>query len=206
MFQAFFITYLVEPGYEEPIETMSDIERAGLKYSTFEAIDSLFEVIDFNDFQNFTTKLFLGFAECVRSVIFGRDAFTFGMTFFPKYLARVEGFQDESKVICFAEESLVTLALGAGLPLGSPLLNILNVHITRCVEGGLLESYWSKLTHEVNLKAAHIVENDFMVFTLNHLSPVFISLLFGYIISVIIFVFELIHFNVNNRRRHSSVG
>jgi hypothetical protein len=36
IFQAFFTTYLVEPGYEATIETLDDVLRRGLKFGSYD--------------------------------------------------------------------------------------------------------------------------------------------------------------------------
>ena len=88
---------------------------------------------------------------------------------------------------------MVTSSMGVGLNKGSYLLTKLNSHLRRCIEGGLLETYWSNLIHNLSLKTDMISEpSDFVVFGLNHLGPLFILLIFGYCLSAIIFLGELI--------------
>ena len=150
--------------------------------------------------------MFTDLWECSRSVIFDRKTFTLISSYFPKYLARVEGFQDESKIVCFLDKSFMFFSLGVALRKGSPLLSRLNEILTGCIEGGLLEIYWSRLKHKVNLKASVSDEDsEYVVFSLTHLSPIFIVLVFGYILSLFMFVIEIMInlFKINKDKRRS---
>ena len=193
IFQAFFTTYLVEPGYEQPIETLEDVARLGLKFGSFEALDFAMELEGFSLFNGFKRVAFTNVTECARTAIYNRDTFSVFLSQFIKYVASVDGIQDEKTAVCFLEKSLGTLSLGVALPKGSPLLRILNSHLRHCMEAGLLETYWSKLIHHVNLRADPIREDgEFVVFNLTHLEPVFVFLIFGYILSLSFFLCEIL--------------
>ena len=115
------------------------------------------------------------------------------MSHFPKYLAAEAGVTDESSVVCSLVNPLAVLSLGIGLKKGSYLLTTLNSHLTRYMEGGLHETYWSNLKYNVSLKADLISEtSDFVVFGLNHLGPLFILLILGYFLSAIVLIIEII--------------
>ncbi|KAJ9577260.1 hypothetical protein L9F63_006166 [Diploptera punctata] len=178
VFQAYFTTYLVEPGYEARLETLDDVLRAGLKFTTYQMFQDYKQVIDFEELDDFDETICLDFAECVKDVI-------------------LSGFHDHNKVVCYLDTSVLSLPVCAALHMGHPLLNIFNVHARRCFEAGLLDEYWSQLQHEVNVKA-NITDEDseFVVFSLTHLFPVFMLLLFGYILSVILLMCELIIFKI----------
>ncbi|KAJ9580359.1 hypothetical protein L9F63_003994 [Diploptera punctata] len=198
VFQAYFTTYLVEPGYEARLETLGDVIRAGLKFNTYKVMDVIENIFDLPDLNVFEQTVFTDMGECVRNVMFNRSSFTFAVSYFPSYLASLSGVHDQSKVVCSLDELLLTMPMTAALPIGNPLLHTLNVHIRRCLEGGFLEGYWSKIKHEVNLKANKTYEgSEYVVFSLSHLSPGFTLLFAGYFLSVILFMCELIQFTMN---------
>ncbi|KAJ9573923.1 hypothetical protein L9F63_008696 [Diploptera punctata] len=202
IFQAYFTSFLVEPGYEARLKALDDVRRAGLKAGIYDIMEIMRELVNFNELIDFEKKIYSDFDECVSSVMFKGEMFSPSISYFPSYIASKSGVSDHSKFICFLDESVVTLQFGAVVPIGHPFLQILNVHIRRCLEGGLLETYWSKIKHEVHLKANVINENsEFVVFSLTHLSPVFVLLLFGYILGVSVFACEFTVFMIKNNKR-----
>ncbi|KAJ9578745.1 hypothetical protein L9F63_005034 [Diploptera punctata] len=193
VFQAYFTTYLVEPGYEARLETLDDVKRAGLTFGFYDILRDVEGIAALDELNTFESKTCLDFVECVRNVMFKKDSFTAAFRYLPFYVASMSGVYDHSKVVCFLDKAILTLPVGMVFPIGSPLLNIYNVHVRRCLEGGLLQVYMSQLEHVVNLKSNKTVEdNEFVVFSLTHLSPVFMLLFIGCILSVILFVCELI--------------
>ncbi|KAJ9599649.1 hypothetical protein L9F63_026502 [Diploptera punctata] len=206
VFQAYFTTYLVEPGYETRIKTYEDIKRAGLHLA---AIPSFSDVLSYTGFSGLEHKFdnvkYNIFSDCVKRTMFHRDSFTVSATFFPSYLAHEAGIKDESKVVCFLDETGITLQIGAFLYKGSLLLGMLNAHILHSLEGGLLEIYWSRLKHTVNLRAENVEEdNEYVVFNVTHLTPVFFLLLFGYLVSGSVFVLEVL-INIIKKKAHKHV-
>ncbi|KAJ9580350.1 hypothetical protein L9F63_003985 [Diploptera punctata] len=195
VFQAYFTTYLVEPGYEARLETLDDVMRTGLNFTTYQILEGLMGIIDFEELHDFEETKCFDFNECIKDVMFKRETFSLSLSYLSSYLASFSGFHDHSKVVCYLDTPVLTTPMGGALPIGHPLLKIINVHVRRCFEGGLLEDYWSQFLHEVNLKANKTDEDsEFVVFSLTHLSPVFMLLLFGYVLSAILLMCELIIF------------
>ncbi|KAJ9580360.1 hypothetical protein L9F63_003995 [Diploptera punctata] len=195
VFQAYFTTYLVEPGYEARLETLDDVKRAGLNFRTYDIMDTVNEFIDISEVNGFEPIFCTDIGECVSNVMFKRQSFSAVVTYFPSYIASLSGVHDQSKVVCFLDDLLVSIPMGAGLSMGNVLLHNLNDHIMHCIEAGILVGYWSKIKHEVNLKSNKTEEDsEYVVFSLTHLFPGFMLLFVGNILSVIIFVCELIHY------------
>ncbi|KAJ9594239.1 hypothetical protein L9F63_014399 [Diploptera punctata] len=197
IFQAFFTTYLVEPGYEARLETLDDVMQAGLEFTTFEILEGMKGIIDFEELDVFEEIMCFDFNECIRDVMFKRETFSISVPDLTSYLASLSGYHDHSKVVCYLDIPILTTPLCAALPIGHPLLKILNVHARRCFEAGLLTEYRSQFLHEVNLKANKTDEDsEFVMFSLTHLSPVFMLLLFGYVLSAILLMCEAIIFKI----------
>ncbi|KAJ9598891.1 hypothetical protein L9F63_026573, partial [Diploptera punctata] len=200
VFQAYFITYLVEPGYEARFETLDDVYRAGLKYAVTDTMEAFRALVDMKQMEVFEKDPVTDFFVGMDTIMFKGKIFTTTPIMYPIHRARSLGINHESKVVCHLDESLVTWPVGALLTKGHPLVHILSTHIKRYVEGGILEVYWSKIKHETNLKANKTDENsEYVVFSLTHLTPPFILLIFGYILSVFSFLCELILFRKKNR-------
>ncbi|KAJ9578747.1 hypothetical protein L9F63_005036 [Diploptera punctata] len=178
VFQAYFTTYLVEPGYEPSIKTYEDIKRAGLHFASIDSFETFSEYIRYHDVETFHAVQFNLSSDCLKRTMLYRDTFTVSSTFFPSFLAHEAGINDESKVVCFFDESVILL---------------------QSVEGGLLQSYWSRLKHNVSLRVGHVEEDsEYVVFNVSHLSPVFFLLLFGYVLSAVAFLIEKL-FSLINR-------
>ncbi|KAJ9580349.1 hypothetical protein L9F63_003984 [Diploptera punctata] len=111
VFQAYFTTYLVEPGYEARLESIDDVMRAGLKFGSYELIESD-GVVDLKDLRNFDRFLCNDIYECVLSVIFKRNMFSILLSYFPSYLARRAGISDLKTAVCLLEQSMVTVLIG----------------------------------------------------------------------------------------------
>jgi hypothetical protein len=106
------------------------------------------------------------------------------------------GIRDASKSICTFEDNLFTTGFIFVLNNGSPFLNRLNAMTRRSLEGGLLDRYWAQLLWITNLKSKMRFrdgeEDMYFVFSLSHLSPAFCVLGFGYVLSSVVFLAEII--------------
>ncbi|KAJ9580363.1 hypothetical protein L9F63_003998, partial [Diploptera punctata] len=191
VFQAFFTSYLVEPGYEMQLKTLDDVIRTKLVFGSYNTMEMVKGFLPFDELNNFEETIYDDVVECVRNVMFERNTFTVFLTYFASYVASLSGVTDESKIVCFLDDPIFSLSFGSALPKGSPLLGLFNAHIRHCLEAGLLQVYWSKIKHDVKLKAEQInEESEYVVFNMTHLLPIFIVLLFGYILSATVFLFE----------------
>jgi hypothetical protein len=78
---------------------------------------------------------------------------------------------------------------------GSPFLNRLNALTRRSLEGGLLDRYWSQLLWVNFLRSKTRVDvgadDLYFVFSISHLSPAFVVLEFGYVLSSAVFLAEI---------------
>jgi hypothetical protein len=106
------------------------------------------------------------------------------------------GIRDASKSICTFEENLFTTGFIFVLNNGSPFLNRLNVLTRRSLEGGLLDRYWARFLWITSLRSKLIFgdgeEDKYFVFSLSHLSSAFCVLGFGYVLSSVVFLAEII--------------
>ena len=112
-----------------------------------------------------------------------------------QYLTSEMGIRDASKSLCTLEENIFTTGLIFVLNNGSPFLNRLNVMTRRSQEGGLLDRYWAQLLWITSLRSKMRVgdgeEDLYIVFSLSHLSPAFCALVFGYVLSLAVFLAEI---------------
>ena len=113
-----------------------------------------------------------------------------------QYIASEMGIRDASKSLCTFEDNLFTTGFIFLLNNGSPFLNRVNALTRRSLEGGLLDRYWAQLLWIMNLRSKMKFgdgeEDTYFVFSLSHLSPAFCVLGFGYVLSSVVFLVEII--------------
>ncbi|PSN44386.1 Ionotropic receptor 611 [Blattella germanica] len=202
IFQAFFVTYLVEPGYEEKMITLKDLQRSNLSYASVESIAFFLSSTTYDGYYLIPRrKEDLDFYKCSEMIMFNHNLSTIGFQSVPYFIAEKRAVREVNKVVCFLEERILYAAIAMGLVKGNPLVPLLNEYFIRCIEAGLQENYWSMLKYRTRLKAQDIYDEELMyfVFSMKHLNPVFLLHVFGCIVSAIMFSVELIVSRVSSK-------
>jgi hypothetical protein len=196
VFQAFFTSFLVETGYERGIETLEELLQSDLFYGYSTALEFLFSQVAFGH-----TRLYsrpraecLEIRKCVEQVIFHRNMTTLFSKICVNYIASTNGVDEKDRLICFLDDGMASGNAAAYLPKGSLLLDRINPVLLRYSEAGLNNRYWSLLTWGERLKSNANFGNsnqDFVPFSVSHLTPSFIILLSGYVLSFCLLLVEL---------------
>jgi hypothetical protein len=179
IFQAFFISYLIQPEYEKEIKTREDLEGAGIQDLVLEQFMKEFATDD--------EKAYCRDDECLVNLINTHDIALKTSNHHMEYIASTIGITEaRDKYLCFLDDVIGAAMYGMYLPKGSPLLGRVNVLIQRCLEGGLGEKYWAELRWDAILKSkANFTEHGtvdgdmYFVFKLSHLRVAFSTLLLG---------------------------
>ncbi|PSN42868.1 hypothetical protein C0J52_24106 [Blattella germanica] len=162
VFQAFFVTYLVEPGYEDKMITLEDLQRSNLSYASGPSMKfflSTTTYIGHYSIPNLNEDF--NFYKCSEMVMFNHNLSTIGLQLGSYFIAKKRAVREVNKVVCFLEEPILHLAIGMGLVKGNPLVPVLNEYFSRCIEAGLQENYWSMLQYRTRLKAQDIYDEEF---------------------------------------------
>jgi Ligand-gated ion channel. len=193
VFQAFFTTFLVEPGYGNLIVTADKVFGRGVAYGYIDTLEMLAPHYDYTDHLKAKTRVnYSDIIACVERCMFKADITLLVGVSIPYYVALKNGIHDVNKFVCFGPHIFMTAQLSIGVHRGHPILPLLDTHITRSFEGGFVEEYWSALKHTYKLQAIKRDEDDmYFVFSMNHMQPVFVLLLCGYVVCFVVFVFEL---------------
>ncbi|PSN34681.1 Ionotropic receptor 599 [Blattella germanica] len=198
IFQAFFMAYLVEPGYENPITTFEELIASNVPNFKVQSLDAVFTVISSGILRKFGKNRVtcVDYESCVKAIILHRNASIVTTSAYSKYIANnILSGVDKSKGVCNLNGVLASVGMIALLDKGSPFLERINVYVTRSFEASLLKRYWSKImTNEAFIfKNKSILKNDslYLVFNLSHLAPCFFILVFGYIISFVVYIVEV---------------
>jgi hypothetical protein len=200
VFQAFFVSYLVEPGYGEKIATFQELLDSDVNYGFIGAAEFAMSTMEFSDHLQFppTRRVdCVGLKTCLMRMMSVGDVATLSAPIYAKYLANEFGRQGEMNSPCSLEEDFIDGRIAVGFSRGNPLVNQFNTHLRRCLEGGLGERYWAQLNHEALIRSRTTSDEDgssmYFVFTLSHMVPAFSVLGFGYLCSTIIFIAECLH-------------
>ncbi|PSN32136.1 Ionotropic receptor 594 [Blattella germanica] len=195
VFQAFFTSYLVEPGYGKPLRTFEDLLNSGFTFGFLDALTAVTATIDINEIYLFKERETIDdFENATIRIITKGDLSMVSATQYSIFIANKMGIDDISKTICFLDDDILTLKLATALPKGSPFLRSLNHYIMRGFEAGFLQKYWSLFTQSLilaNRGQFKNVSSDYLVLNLSHLSPAFMVLLMGFPLSFIVFLLEI---------------
>ncbi|KAJ9601664.1 hypothetical protein L9F63_000197 [Diploptera punctata] len=193
VFQAYFTTFLIEPGYGKGVETLLEVNNTGMEIGfSFIMFLMAYEAdYDMTTYNNVTECE--NVAKCMERTMFEGDIVTVTSKQLAYYQAIANGIQDTSRVVCFLDEIIFSTYFVIGTHKGSPILYDLNKIINEHMEMGLIEKFSSLSIHSIKLKPIRERENveDYFVFSIVHLAPVFIILICGCLLSSMVFIFEL---------------
>jgi len=200
VFQAFFVSYLVDPKYGKKIETLDEILNSDFVFCYNQAFLLLKDTIAYPEILKFvdqkTQKEVFSMNICVERMITKRDVATVSSPLYAAFRARELGIVDVGKIVCPLDEIAVSGSLIFLLKKGNPLLDRFNILMRRYLEAGLLERIWAELQHraaligEERLRDAYV--DMYFAFSLSHLLPAFVVLLVGTIFSLVVFIVEFI--------------
>ena len=200
VFQAFFVSYLVEPNYAKKIETFDDLLNSDLVFGYHTVLNFAEETAPnpryVKFFEQKIQKEDCTYKWCVGEMITKREMATSSNTFYVTYLARSLGIVDVGKLICSLDETLISFSLTILFKKGNPLLDRFNILMRRYLEAGLLEKLWTELQHRASLSVGgRFIDADgdiFFPFSVSHLMPAFVVLFVGTVLSSVVFIAELI--------------
>jgi len=200
VFQAFFVSYLVEPGYGEEISTFQELLDSSLNYGFMTALEFCMRSMEYSEHLQFPLTRRVGCIDlktCLMQMMIDGDVATVSSPIYAKYLSNEFGHQGEMKSPCSLDENVFYGNVVALFAKGNPLVYQFNTHLRRCLEGGLGEKYWIQLNHETRLRSRTKSDEDgssmYFVFTLSHMVPAFCVLGFGYLCSIIVCIAECLY-------------
>ena len=200
VFQAFFVSYLVEPGYGEKISTFQELLDSNINYGYNSALEVVMRTMEYSDHLQFPLTRRVDCANpksCLIRLISDGDVATFSTVEYTSYNFNLLGYVGKMNSPCYLDENFNSIRIGSLFFRGNPVLNPFNKLIRRCQEGGLVLKYWIQLHHEALLKSRTKSDEDgssmYFVFTLSHMLPSFSVLCFGYLCSTIVLIAECLH-------------
>jgi hypothetical protein len=206
VFQAFFVSYLVEPGYGEKTATFQELLDSSVNYGFNSALEFGMATMEFSDHLQFPPTRRVDCANlktCLMRMTSDGDIATISAPFYVSYLSNEFGHQGKMISSCSLDENFIYGSIVAVFAKGNPLVNQFNKILRRCVEGGLGERYWEQLNHEARLRSRRISDevgsSMYFVFTLSHMVPAFSVLVFGYLCSIVVCIAECLNKRFSKR-------
>jgi len=204
VFQAFFVSYLVEPGYGEKISKFQEILNSNVNYGFIVAVEFGLSTMEFSDHLQFppTRRVdCVDLKNCLKRTMSDGDVATISSPELNKYLSNELGYQDEIFSPCSLDYTFIYLSFVALFTKGNSALYQYNTHLRRVLESGIGFRYLGQLKHEAILRGRTKSEDDgnsmFFVFTLSHMGPAFSVLGFGYVFSTIVCIAECLYKRFN---------
>jgi len=198
VFQAYFTTFLVEPGYVEPIKTVEQMLASDMKFGFSEDFESFF-----NDTSNSTGSTILKNAvRCpTRDICFkwANDYQNFStiLSDFDKILWHAAGiwtYENDRPISCEIEYSGVeTSGVALFVSKGSPLLEFINDALDHIVEGGIFLHISNLDVYKMKLKAKFVSspsDDTYCAVSIRQLQTAFYLLMMGHAVAFVCFVAE----------------
>jgi len=201
VFQAFFVSYLVDPKYEKKIETLDELVDSDLVLGYNQLVLHFKETVSYSEITNFFDRkkekeVCLDIYTCLKRMITKRDMAFPCSPIYAAYSAREMGIVDVGKTISPLDEASVSGTIVALLRNGSPLLDRFNILMRRYLEAGLLERLWAELQHRAALIGEDRLRDadgdTYFAFSVSNLLPAFVVLLVGSVFSLVVFIVEFI--------------
>jgi hypothetical protein len=210
IFQSFFTTFLVTPGYVSRISSLNDLNHSGLKYGSNSDLDVFLRDAEYVEHDSLNLDRFecAHLEKCVERTFTESDTTFVAPTLLAQYVASRISKTADKNLLCSLDENIFSCNSVMYLDKGHPLLGNFNIVIRRCIEAGLGDKYWSDLLFNLTLQnMRNSVDSDcqacndeYFVFSLTHLRVTFMALGFGYVFCVAVFVAELICNWLSTRR------
>jgi hypothetical protein len=201
VFQAFFVSYLVEPAYEKKIETFDELQSSDIIYGYHPYIEYFTRTMSYPEFEKFSESKkpredCSDVLKCTQRTITKGDMLSVTVPKYATYVASEMVISDKSRVICYLDETIISTGVVIIFKKGNLFLDRFNVFIRRYLEAGFLEKQWSEMKHLARIRSRDkLTEADdgmFVIFSVSHLTPAFVVLISGYIWSSVVFITELI--------------
>ena len=200
VFQAFFVSYLVEMGYGERITTFRELLDSSVNCRFNAGFEVGMSAMEFSDHLKFPLTRRVDCANmkiCLMRMISDGKIATISNSLYVNYILNELGYQEEMNSLCSLEDNFLNTYDVSVFFRGSPFLDQYYKLAGRCMEGDLAKIYRGKMVHEVLLKgrvkSAEDGSNMYFVFTLSHMVPAFSVLCFGYLCSTIVLIAESLH-------------
>jgi hypothetical protein len=202
VFKAFFISFLIDPGYKTPIQHMDELFDSGIKLAYHPENSYIFETRDEAEASRVQKNRLNcpSFEVCVDWAMYDKNGSILvddGSAEIHYALGNYMGGNYE-QLLCRLEDGVVfTTGLSMIMFYGDPLMKRVSEIIDRVVEAGIYNYWISTLMNKINVDARKIAIvhplDGYYSFNLYHMQPAFYLLLVGLCLSAICFIVEFLY-------------
>lgn len=193
IFQAFFTSYVVNPGLLHQVSNVDELVESDLIYAFYYVLDK-FLTEDF--LQKLKPRVQCEPFKCLNYVATYDNYATFCgralLAYIVDGLVKQEG---KHEIYAFRHDSFQLNSVML-LPKGSHLLDRINVVMTHTVEAGLPNQFLKRILDARKIEAGTValkdLSDEYCALSLNHLQGSFFFLLIGLALSLVMFLFELL--------------
>ncbi|KAJ4446709.1 hypothetical protein ANN_13406 [Periplaneta americana] len=199
VFQAFFTSFLVDPGFQTQISTLNELLESGLTYATNKDWETFLNTTSKEYYSQITLKRkYCAHLECYH-LFFNSSQFVMisSSNIFEYYATRA------NVPICSIDEYINKFPIVMYLRKGTPLLKNFNHAIRRMKEVGLFDKFLRDMKIYIKEKTSHDDDDDddddvntaseltgYFVFTMSHIGFAFYMLGVGYLLSFVVLLME----------------
>lgn len=204
IFQAFFTTFLVEPGFHKQIATFDELVDSGITYGSEESLEAALNIMLYYEYKRIKSPRLecTDHDACLERLITKRDITMISLPFQANYIAfKLTPNSEKGNYVCSLNQDIHKMSFVMYMQLGSPLLDRFNTIIRRTHEAGLVDNYWAMLKWETRVKGmgnsthdGSVVDSDsYFALSLSHMMVGFCVLAIGNILSLLAFIGELLY-------------
>ena len=199
VFQAYLTTFLIDPGYEEPIKTVEQMLKSDMKFGFIDEYELFFENVPGSVDSDILHK----YVRCPdRGSSFNWAAVYQNMSIVFDNL-NIEICRDMGKLtdennrplLCELEDGgVASIDIVLLVLRGSPFLELINDIIDHIVESGILTHIKKRDFPKENILSmpdAFAFDDTYTVFGVRHLQTAFYLLMIGYVLAIACFVTEV---------------
>jgi hypothetical protein len=200
VFQAFFTTFLVNPGFGKKINTEKELLDSGIPYGYAENYTTIMRNTDSKIGKGKCGNLYA----CLGNVIKYGNYVTVSDEFHVDYYRTNLSWRDSHLPVCTMEEDVLKINVAMYLKQGHPLLERINKLTRVMMEAGMMVKWRNEFMFTQRIQSLSYYRRDFasekddldsnyVAFALFHLQSALFVLLLGYILSVSTLAVELIY-------------
>ncbi|KAJ9579533.1 hypothetical protein L9F63_004792 [Diploptera punctata] len=194
VYQTFLTSFLIDPGLQHAISSEEEIFASKIEYGIPETIVSI--VPGLSDRRYRHRDHCDDLQGCRDRLAFKSDFALFFSRYNMEYLAAAKYMAADGKsLVCKFDEVYCNQLTIMPVPTGLILLERFNDIILHVLQSGLMEYWWRNLRYTATLELSMTISEpvgEYIKLTLEHLQSAFYLLFIGYIISVVIFISEII--------------
>jgi hypothetical protein len=197
--QAYLTTYLIEPGYEEPIKTLDEILKSERKFGFTEGCERFYvnssDPVDIAILKD--AARCPDYDTCFKWAAAYHNISTILHDFKTESYSQLGNWTDENNrpLLCELEDGLVrTFDFVFLVNKGHPLLEYINDVVGRIVEGGILRQIKKEYSEKEKIEAkfqSYTLDDTYSAINIKQLQTAYYLLLMGYVLALAGFVIEI---------------